>query len=324
MSDIVTYLVKKDFIEQNLGKIIEYSYEIYRSNFYAYIPDYLNIEDYYVCLVENFPNRYAHEKIKILKIIELKDIFKYNVDYLAIKFFIYKYKNNSKMINKIISSVCNKHMVEIVQILSDRNLFNDNYIKLCLKRCPREMRPKMINTICNYFNQQQDVSPYLDYILKNYKDLNSAVTLMICSCYHWLKIKDKFRNRIVNNTFEKIKRNQSRLSRGNLKSLIYYCNNFVFSRDLCKIIHRQIIKRFNNDVRLLYSFMTYCKYKVDELFKYLCENDKSGYYTSKIVQRFPYIDKREIEKLIYKNTEKKNINKLQNNLKNVRMFCIGE
>ena len=325
MSDIVTYLVKKDFADQNLGKIIEYSYEIYRSNFYVYIPDYLNIEDYYVCLVENFPNRYAHEKIKILKIIELKDIFEYDVDHLAIEFFICKYKNDSKMISKIISSVCNKHMVEIVQTLTSHNLSNNEYIKLCLKRCPKERRSKIINNICDYFSeQQQDISLYLDYILKNYKDLSSTVTLMICSCYDWLEIKDEFRNRIVNNTFEKIKRNQSRLSRGNLKSLIYYCNNFIFSRELCKIIYRQIIKRFNNDVRLLYSFMIHCKYKVDELFEYLCENDKSGYYTLKIVQRFPYIDKRKIEKLIYKNTENKNINKLQDNLKNVRMFCIGE
>jgi len=324
MSDIVTYLVKKDFAEQNLGETIEYSYEIFRSNFYVYVPEDLNINDYYACLVENFPNRYVHEKIKILKIIELKDIFKYDVDHLTIEFFICKYKNNPEMVNKIIGSVNNKHMVEVVQMLSSHNLYDSNYIKLCLKRCPRERRPKMINIICSYFNQQQDVSRYLNYILENYKDLNSVVTLMICSCYRWLKIKDKFRNEIVRHSFEKIKRNQSRLSKGNLKSLIYYCNNFIFSRDLCKIIHRQITKRFNNDVRLLYSFMTYCKYKVDELFEYLCENDKSGYYTLKIVQRFPHIDKRKIEKLIYKNTENKNINKLQDNLKNVRMFCIGE
>lgn len=325
MSDIETYLVKKDFVEQNLGEIIENSYVIFTNNFRGFIPEDLNINDYYVCLVELFPNRFVHEKIKILKIIELKDIFKYDVDYLAIEFFICKYKNNPEMISKIIRSVNNKYMVEVVQMLASHNLSNNDYIKLCLKRCPRELRPRMINNICDYFGEyHQDIRLYLDYILKNYKDLNSVVTLMIHSCYDWLEIENKFRNNIANCMFEKIKRNQSRLSKENLKLLIYYCNNFIFSRDLCKIIYRQIIKHFNNDVQLLYSFMIRCKYKVEELFKYLCENDKSGYYTSKIVQRFPYIDKREIEKLIYKNMENKNVNKLHDNVKNIRVLFVGE
>ena len=37
MSDIVTYLVKKDFADQNLGKIIENSYVIFTNNFQVYI-----------------------------------------------------------------------------------------------------------------------------------------------------------------------------------------------------------------------------------------------------------------------------------------------